>query len=273
MSLYFGQTSGAYVNCGRVAAADNIAAGTIAGWVRVLAWDTAGDYFGVVNKGINTYANYVSLDIMPWAPNIGYADCLIQRATTDLQVRSSVPVAILNKWCFAVFTWDIAGANTDQHVYYGDMSNALQEATYSIQQVGSGAQKDDSANSVGIGNFATPAAGQFYDGGNDREMHWAGLWNKQLTIQELEQIRKETMQGLAKPKGAVLYMYLGRDIGTQQDLSGNNLHGTPGATDTFIRVGQNFPTQLSIVLPSITASSVTGGGPSAKTDGMFFAAA
>lgn len=273
MSLFYRTESGSYLNCGRNSAVDNLAAGTVAAWVRVFTWSPAGNYFSICTKGSAGYSVYNSCDIMPATPGpIGGLDAYVSRATTDWNLRSGEALVFLNQWCFIAKSWDISLTAADQHLYGGALNSAVREpSSYSTRDAGSGSLKDDSPYSIGIGNFAAPNAGEYYDGGSDREINWVGLWPRQLSLGELDQVRRETMARMIRPRGALLYTYLGRDSGIQPDLSGNGLHGTLGTTSVAAFPGSVFPSS-NLTMAAILAGSASGGAPPAKMDGMFFAA-
>lgn len=275
MSIFFGTESGAYVNCGTNASVSTMSIGTMAGWVRVLAWSPVGNYFGIINKGNPNYSSYNALDIMPFSPNDGKLDCNINLSTTNWNLRSGDNDVRLGQWTFVAKTWNIATVAEDQYLYVGRLNSAVKEPSfYEIRDLGSGVQIPDNTMPLGIGNFGAPNPGEFYDGGSDREIHWVGMWPRQLSCGELDMVRRETMMRLVRPRGALLYTYLGlKDGGVQPDLSGNGLHGILGTTNSpSPRIGGNlippFKNEFSII------SGATTGGvlpPPTKMDGMFFA--
>jgi len=273
MSVFLATESGAYINCGRNSSVDTMGVGTMAGWVRVLSWSPEGNYFALINKGNPNYSSYNAIDFMPFAPDNGKLDCLINRATTDWNLRSADLIVRLNEWAFVAKTWNLSLTASEQHLYYGRQNSAVREPAYAIRDLGSGTQVSESTMPVGIGNFGSPNALEYYDGGSNREIQWVGMWPRQLSRGELDVVRRETMQKLIRPRGAVLYTYLGNSSGIQPDLSGNGLHGTMGTTNSSApRIGRTFP-NYSSDLSSILAGATAGGSPPpSETDGMFFSA-
>lgn len=73
----------------------------------------------------------------------------VQFSTSQLLVQTSTALT-LNAWTCVVLTWDGSVTATNVHIYFNNV-----EATYAVQTNGVGTQKDDSAQSLGLGNGAS----------------------------------------------------------------------------------------------------------------------
>jgi hypothetical protein len=114
---------------------------------------------------------------------------------------------------------DVAGASTIK-VFSGDLTTAVTEPTYSLQQTGSnGAPDADAAYDLYIGNLARATTLPF-KGRIDR----AGVVRRALTVEELTKIQFGTIPECNVPDTLVLYDING--TGSQADLSGNGNTGT-----------------------------------------------
>lgn len=72
----------------------------------------------------------------------------VQFSTSQLLIQTSTALT-LNAWTCVVVTWDGSVTATNVHIYF---NNA--EVTYAVQTSGVGTQKNDSAQSLGLGNSA-----------------------------------------------------------------------------------------------------------------------
>ena len=144
----------------------------------------------------------------------------INRATTPSSTKTSTALTT-NSWWFLAATIDMA-AGTVGRVFVGSLSAAVAEAGYSSNTNGSGAQKDDSANALIVGNI--PGATSAIQG----HIACAGVVNRVLTLGEMEQLQYRPRK---LPGTLLLCNYGWNGTGTQRDLSGNGNDGTvTGAT-------------------------------------------
>jgi hypothetical protein len=149
----------------------------------------------------------------------------IERAIAGLGVSATpanTPHFALNTWCDFAVTWDFAGADTDQHLYGGNLSNPFTEATtYASQVAGSGTATESTA--------ANPQIGGMFDTGLRAfpgRIAWLLIFNRQLSLGELRALQHRPY----KTADCVGFWHL-YGTGTQQDLSGHLNNGTvTGAT-------------------------------------------
>jgi hypothetical protein len=149
----------------------------------------------------------------------------IERATAGLGVSATpanTPHFALNTWCDFAVTWTFSGADADQHLYGGNLSNPFTEVTtYASQVAGSGSGTED--------NSVAPQIGGMFDTGLrgfPGRIAWVLIFNRQLSLGELRQLQH-------RPRvvsGCVGFWHLW-GTGTQPDLSGHLNNGTvTGAT-------------------------------------------
>ncbi len=115
----------------------------------------------------------------------------VNRATTNLDIQPLGSIAA-NKWMFVAATYDINGADGDQHLYEGESDlPAVEFASYVSRNVGSGAQGDDSSADQHI---SEPTGGTQ---GLDGHIGVAGIWNRQLSLGEIreQQFRPHPTKG------------------------------------------------------------------------------
>lgn len=159
-----------------------------------------------------------------------------QRATQSLFVRATNLAAHAAygtaKWIVVAGVWNENGIATDQRLYMGDMAMAMSEPSgYNVQRQGIGGVVSDAANELWVGSDPGTTALEW----NGR-MLFAGFWSKQLTLQQLEQLRQRLVREMIEhrfdplpPFGDCrLYAWYGGawGTGTQPDWSGYNNHGT-----------------------------------------------
>lgn len=150
------------------------------------------------------------------------ANMTIFRATTNLTVSANLSLVAVDEWNFLAFCHDTGGANGDQQVYEGNLSNIVAEVgSYGTQIVGSGAPGDNSSNSQIIGNRETGSR-QF-----DGVLQWVGIWNR---VMDLAEIKTQQFRPYVS-SGCVLFLPLGLNgTSTQIDYSGAGNDGTLGGT-------------------------------------------
>lgn len=229
--LSFANDSTDRLDCGSGSSLDNIAAGTILAWLKITSL-SATNYGGISSKSATDYSILKEWDISD-STNLGRPVFEIDRATTNLQVKSS-QIPATGQPIFVGYSWNTAGTNTDQHIYYGTSTANVIEPSYVQQVVGSGTVQDDSAQSWGIGNMA---GGTVFDGGGVRTIYWVGVWNRQLSLAEIQAQQYHPHNTGSNEN--VLMVYLGwNGTGTQGDMTGNGNNCTvTGATQ-----GTGYPT-------------------------------
>lgn len=219
MSLTF---SGAThkVNVGSGPTIDNLTVGTQLAWVNVSA--LTGDS-RIMHKSVG--GNFRIFDFINSTSELNVSH---DRATVDLRITAPLanfPAYALNKWIFVASSWDASLTNGDQKLYLGDLTSlAVEPSSYSNQLVGSGANPDDSASDLIIGNKSNDNAPI------NGSMGPCAIFNRQLSLGEIH-----LWQDVARMMmGCAGLWYLGDNgTGTQPDYSGNGNHGTvTGATQS-----------------------------------------
>lgn len=140
---------------------------------------------------------------------------LVDRATTDAGVDITGVQA--NVWQYMAYSWNVGA--TDFHSYLGTLSAVATEISAGVA-TGSGAQVDDSAESLIVGQGNQNATGM--------RMGIVQIVNRVLTLAEIQHLQFHPYP----IPGTVLYTHLGlTGTGTQPDWSGNGNTGTvTGAT-------------------------------------------
>lgn len=148
---------------------------------------------------------------------------IIQRDSGSGNMEASVLQAnmthtAVNTWCDWAVTWNLNGADADQHLYGGNLANAFTEVgTYNAQTAGSGTidTEDPTINPM-IG-----VAGNVLNRGFPGRIAWLLIWSRQLSLGELraQQHRPHVTAGCVG-----FWMLWG--TGTQPDLSGHLNNGT-----------------------------------------------
>ncbi|NIQ92891.1 MAG: LamG domain-containing protein, partial [Desulfuromonadales bacterium] len=155
---------------------DNIAAGTIVAWIKPAKLQNDNGIF-TKNGGSagptffqHTTSGNLRLDI--------------PRATTNLVVQANSNELAANQWSFVAARWDVNGVDGDQQLYWGNLTTILAEVGgYAFQQVGSGAQADDSANNAVWGNMRSGGVGW---GRYDGDIAIGILFDRKLSLSELK---------------------------------------------------------------------------------------
>lgn len=233
MSLDFSGGVSDLVNHGSDSSLDNVYVGTILMWLyphtafvdneRYLAKGGGRKFIGT--KG--TAGNF---------------EFEIGRAALSLAMYGDeVDVMSLNTWHVVAAVWDSGGSNSDQKLYLGSLTETIAELSgYSRQRVGSGAEDDNAAYDLAIGNSE---AGNLNFSGR---IAVAAMWNRQLSLGELraQQFRPHVTNG------CVLFVRCGwNGTGTQPDWSGKKNHGTlEGSPDVapHVPLPKAFASPLSI---------------------------
>lgn len=207
MSIYDGGGNNRKVSYPAAADWDNLAQGTVCGWVR--ADDVA-----------NTARSMWAKNANGWVLQRDGADgskinCSVARATTAQSVTTATGILLATTWQFLAFTWDIT--NGGPKIYVGSLTAALTDVSTGAVD-GSGAKSDDSANAVTIGNSA--AGSNSFPGRHANVMVFA----RDLSLTELLAIqfsgRPVVSDGTLR-LWAPLY-----SIGHMEDLSGYHRAGT-----------------------------------------------
>jgi hypothetical protein len=152
---------------------------------------------------------------------------IIERTTSNLGIgatTANTPHSAVNTWCDWAATWDLNGADTDQHMYGGNLSNPFTEVTTyaaALQVVGSGTSTESTSADPTIGGMAL---GQLR--GFPGPIAWFLFFNRQLSIGELRALQHRPY----KTADCIGFWHL-YGTGTQPDLSGHLDNGTvTGAT-------------------------------------------
>jgi hypothetical protein len=225
MSLYFGNATSDRVNVASGSTLDNINKGTLLVCCNPNATDQSGRFW---SKGASVSAGGTGHYCAQTPAASGRFELAIARATSALVASCNVSAAstfAAGKFSFVGFTWDSAGAASDQRIYHADFATAFAEvSSYFSQALGSGTVGDDSADDGYLGNFVTANAG--FPG------HIApiALWkNVILTTTQMDAWKCDPEMLIGGESGS---WWLGDNgTGTVEDHSGNGNHGTvTGAT-------------------------------------------
>lgn len=240
-------TGADYINVGSGASLDSLTACTIAAWVYLTS--TAA-IRGIYYKGYapGSTGKYLRLN------GSGQWEATVLRATTNLIMRSSTGVGT-NKWHYLVAAWNTAGANGDQHMYWGDLTAIATEVTYGTQQVGTGAVTAESTLNGFIGGYgsAEPFVGRIAR---------VQVFNRQLSLGEIRQIQGYPLT----LSGCVGFWRPGWDDGTTvPDKSGAGNHGT--ITGTPSRAG-GIPLKILGRPQYATTVAAAGGSSFIPSDGL-----
>lgn len=239
MSLNFPVISSTdVVNHGRVAAVDNLTVFTLAIWVKpntVAASDRR--WFLKTNAAISTGGWFLGMRAADGtAPRIN-----ILYATANAVANANAGYLKANVWSFVVATFDGSAA---PKIYVGYLNVSATEVSYSSTAAPSGAHKDDSANSIGVGNpyDANGANVSCADG----EIAFAAISNVVLTIAEIQRLQRDSLAWVNKTtdvpylRGVQFICHEGMPEmgkGLQRDWGPNGLHG---AVVQSTGIKQNF---------------------------------
>jgi len=239
MPLTFAASTTDRVSFGSAAPLDNLAVAT----VMMLIYPT-----NVSTANTFVFAKFVDVSnrIQALIDDTAAGDFrfLVQRATTQLNVRTSGSFVAANAWQWIAFQWDINGAAGAQKIFLGTQTAPMAEpGSYAAQSAGSGTQGNDAAANLIFGNRN--------DGANPNPLigdgAWIAVWNRLLTLGELIE-----QQGFGHPTaGNLLCSYVGLNgVGTQPDLSGNHNDGTVTGATVSSRVVPVGNTWLQTKLPA-----------------------
>lgn len=215
MGLDFSGATSDKLNCGSGSSLDNLTTATYLTWFKVTnatpAADLAVSWKGLAASGSRQCRVEDTLT---------EATITIFRATTNLTVSGDLSLLAVDEWNCLAYVHDTGGADGDQQIYEGNLTNLLTEVgSYGTQVVGAGTPGDNSANNLIIGNREND--GRNFDG----IIAFIAQWNRVLTLAELRQQQWHPFP----TSGCVLWMQLGflpPGTGTQLDLSGNGNNGT-----------------------------------------------
>jgi hypothetical protein len=214
-SLTFGAATTDRVNHGSAASLDNLDPLTYALWVYPTT--VTGNRSIIAKSSAAGSPNGKALGFDGASTRLQF---IVDRVTTDTNYVTNLSALTTNKWCFIAVTFNSGGAAGEiVNIYQGDFTAALAEGTYSTAADGSGANRDEAAISLSVGNTtpATPASA--FQG----RIAWAGVWNRELSVSEL---RTQQFHP-AKTSGNVLFVAYGfNGTGSQIDWSGNANAGT-----------------------------------------------
>jgi len=223
MALTFVDDSADGVDLGASATAlRDITAGAILVWAYPTAYPPASFRYMYVS---NQEAGSRTFDIGGSGGTLG-PRFILDRDTSNLGIgatTANTPHSAVNTWnCWAA-TWNTAGADTDQHVYGGNLTNALTEVTtYALQTAGSGTvQTEDPTRNPVIGGLGTG-----FIRGFPGRIAVVMIFNRQPSLGELkaQQFNPHVVSGCVG-----YWNFWG--TGTQPDFSGHGNNGTvTGAT-------------------------------------------
>ena len=143
-------------------------------------------------------------------------------ATVNLEyITNTTPLAPVNVWRFVAATGNFnGGAGTRIHIYASKSLTApLTEAGYGTKTEPSGAQSNDSANTLDIGNIGTAQINGF---GGDIALALV-IPGVEWTLTQLLQWQYNP---LVVPQGCRGFWLLGQEPNRVLDLSGYGAHGT-----------------------------------------------
>lgn len=153
--------------------------------------------------------------------------------TTTLAYTSNATQITINAWWFVAATLDLT-ASPPCKLYVGSLGTPVAEVSgYATSTAASGAQKDDSANALIVGNL--PGATTAFQG----KIAEAGVVSRVLTLGEMRslQYRPRNMPN------TVFFTHVGfNGTSTQADLSGNANNGT--VTGASLGDGSHVPISL-----------------------------
>jgi hypothetical protein len=209
------------VNCGAGASFANLSAATYIVWARPT---TLVQFARFMEKGKNipatgytTFANY-------GGGAAGRIAIQTYRAGGQLSALAEVanmPTVAANKWNCYGGTYDLASGVP--HLYSGDLTTLMAEATaYVTQTNSSGAKVDDSTQNFAIGNSGDAAETPSYQG----RIAYAAVFDRVLTLAEMR-----TWQFVPQVLSGCVGFWNLHGTGAQADLSGHLNTGTvSGAT-------------------------------------------
>ena len=205
-----------YINHGSSSTLEDFTVGTILAWVYIGSSVPDGYVFSKWTGTIDEMYMYFDGNTNK------RIECSRGRATTTLRVRSAASTLQANKWQFVGFTFNSAGADTDQKLYWGDLTTTVAEVSYLDRRVGSGTLTAGSTGNAWVGNR------------NDSPGTWAQLNNTRVgfvavypTILTLQQIFEQQFNLTPVVDGARLFVQYGLGaLSEAVDWSGNANHGT-----------------------------------------------
>lgn len=213
------------LNLTSVASITNLAAGTIAAWVKPL------DISGFNNRIWQKAGGANNWLLIGTDSNAGDLRFGWNRSVTSLNIRTTGGYLALGEWQMVAAAWNSTGANSDQHIYRGTLTSPVTEAsTYASQVVGSGTHDDTGGNPL-ILSTNTSIVGAYFQ-----------MWNRQLNVQELELVRTNPQPSSG---GSVISLLVGDNGVTKQwDLSGTGNDASIGNTV----LQESGPAQVAIAL-------------------------
>jgi hypothetical protein len=210
MALLF-DADGEKVNHGSASDIDSIAVGTV---LYILRPSVVNASHHIFRKGIATFSRLI-------IDSAGHIEFGKHRTTTNLLIVTSSTPATANVWQAIAASWNLSGANGNQHLYHANLGSAITEQAYTTQQVGSGTH-DDSASDWNVGCRLDTGAAAFRG-----EIARQQVWDRQLSLSEINTAVYEYLSGSLMHSE---YGYNG--VGTQVDYSGKGHAGTvTGATE------------------------------------------
>jgi len=209
-SLTIAASSGDNIDYGSATNLDNIPQGTSMIWTKLSS--VANGLGCPFDKG--AFGSDIGVRCFKRGADGTSMNCQVNRATSDYQTQTPTAYLDTTAWMFLAYTWDISG-NTVPKLYKGTATSAVVLSTSGA--VGSGAQLDDSAYSLEVGNNDDTNADAW-----PGSIAFFAQYNKVLTLAELQEQQYHPYVST----GCVVWSYYGAGLGTQIDRSGTGNNGT-----------------------------------------------
>lgn len=136
-------------------------------------------------------------------------------------VETNTNFLTTNNWYFVCAVQEAVGIANNMHIYHGSRTSLAREATYGVRVDLTVAKEADNTKNMIIGGNTTLSS---FPG----EIAWVGIWNRALTLREIQQQQGKVSQ----TSGNVFFSFLGfSGRSTQTDISRYRASGTiTGAT-------------------------------------------
>lgn len=203
------------VECGNSSAINNLNAGSIAVWGH---FNTLANDEGLAIKWQFSAGHH---DFVFWGGPANNLTLTVGRGTANLEaVSNDGCIASTGKWYFMACVWDISGANSEQKLYFGDLTTPTAEVgSYSTQTVGSGSRNSSTEN-LGLGGMTGGSPAWF---NNDVIIDVVAIFDKVLSLAELRMFQFHPQNNV----NCVGLWYPGKHgPSVVPDLSGQGNHGT-----------------------------------------------
>lgn len=165
------------INAGSGASLDNLAALTIAAWIKINTIGEGASPGRILHKGTGTSAVAGWQFVTQNTHTIGFA---VDHATTDLNRVAANNVLTPGQWHHVAVTWTGSATATNVKLYI----DGVETGTYASTTNGSGTRTSDASSSVFIGNNSTGE--RTFDGAIDD----VRVYNRVITAAELQAIHR-----------------------------------------------------------------------------------